>query len=90
MSQAYLQRLMALEKEPLFQHVAVRCICSLLDANPHFNYRESLLEAAVRNISSMDEAIRCSCICYCILYYIKVSVDFLKFPMEEHENEFRE
>ncbi|KAK7312551.1 hypothetical protein VNO77_36490 [Canavalia gladiata] len=58
---AYLQRLIALEKKPLFQHVAVRCICSLLDANPHFNFRESLLDATVRNISSTNEAIRKLC-----------------------------
>ncbi|XP_047171543.1 nucleolar complex-associated protein 3 [Vigna umbellata] len=58
---AYLQRLVALEKKPLFQHVAVRCICSLLDANPHFNFRESLLDATVRNIGSTDEAIRKVC-----------------------------
>ncbi|KAK6645744.1 hypothetical protein PHAVU_L001854 [Phaseolus vulgaris] len=57
----YLQRLMALENKPLFQHVAVRCICSLLDANPHFNYRESLLDATVRNISSTNDAIRKLC-----------------------------
>ncbi|KAK7257069.1 hypothetical protein RIF29_30772 [Crotalaria pallida] len=57
----YLQRLMALEKKPLFQHVAVRCICALLDANPHFNFRESLLDATVRNISSINEAIRKVC-----------------------------
>ena len=59
--QAYLQRLVALEKKPLFQHVAVRCICSLLDANPHFNFRESLLDATVRNISSPNDAIRLCC-----------------------------
>ncbi|KAL2592345.1 hypothetical protein AAZV13_12G063700 [Glycine max] len=58
---AYLQRLVALEKKPLFQHVAVRCICSLLDANPHFNFRESLLDATVRNISSPNDAIRKLC-----------------------------
>ncbi|CAJ1979347.1 unnamed protein product [Sphenostylis stenocarpa] len=58
---AYLQRLVALEKKPLFQHVAVRCICSLLDANPHFNFRESLLDATVRNISSTNDAIRKVC-----------------------------
>ncbi|XP_061350345.1 nucleolar complex-associated protein 3-like, partial [Gastrolobium bilobum] len=55
---AYLQRLIALEKQSLFQHLAVRCICTLLDANPHFNFRESLLDATVRNISSANEAIR--------------------------------
>lgn len=58
---AYLQRLVALEKKPLFQLVAVRCICSLLEANPHFNFRESLLDATVRNISSTNEAIRKLC-----------------------------
>ncbi|XP_027345896.1 nucleolar complex protein 3 homolog isoform X2 [Abrus precatorius] len=58
---AYLQRLIALEKKPLFQLVAVRCICSLLDANPHFNFWESLLDATVRNISSTNEAIRKVC-----------------------------
>ncbi|KAK7404698.1 hypothetical protein VNO78_05654 [Psophocarpus tetragonolobus] len=58
---AYLQRLIALEKKPLFQHVAVRCICSLLDANPHFNFRESLLDATVRSISCPNEAIRKLC-----------------------------
>lgn len=52
---------MALEKQPLFQHIVVRCICTLLDANPHFNFRESLLDATVRNISSTNEAIRSSC-----------------------------
>ncbi|CAI8583203.1 unnamed protein product [Vicia faba] len=55
---AYLQRLIALEKQPLFQLVAVRCICSLLESNPHFNYRETLLDATVRNISSSNDAIR--------------------------------
>ncbi|CAL0328831.1 unnamed protein product [Lupinus luteus] len=57
----YLQRLMILEKKPLFQHVVVRCICSLLDANPHFNFRESLLDATVRNLNSTNEAIRKLC-----------------------------
>ncbi|CAL5192380.1 unnamed protein product [Lathyrus oleraceus] len=58
---AYLQRLIALEKQPLFQLVAVRCICSLLESNPHFNFRETLLNAAVRNISSCNDAIRQLC-----------------------------
>ncbi|XP_028788879.1 nucleolar complex protein 3 homolog [Neltuma alba] len=58
---AYLQRLIDLEHEPLFQHVAVRCICALLDANPHFNFREILLATVVRNISSTSDAIRKLC-----------------------------
>ncbi|PNY07998.1 nucleolar complex protein 3 [Trifolium pratense] len=57
----YLQRLIALEKKPLFQLVAVRCICSLLDSNPHFNFRETLLDATIRNISSSNETIRQLC-----------------------------
>ncbi|KAF8037855.1 hypothetical protein BT93_B0637 [Corymbia citriodora subsp. variegata] len=58
---AYLQKLMALEKVSLYQHAVVRCISTLLDAVPHFNYRESLVEVVVRNISSSDEVIRKLC-----------------------------
>ncbi|KAF7824419.1 nucleolar complex protein 3-like protein [Senna tora] len=54
----YLQRLIALENQPFFQHVAVRCICTLLEANPHFNFRDSLLGAVVRNINSTKDDIR--------------------------------
>ncbi|CAB4277037.1 unnamed protein product [Prunus armeniaca] len=52
---AYLQKLAALEKQSSFQHVAFRCICTLLDAAPHFNYRESLLGVVIRNIGSPDD-----------------------------------
>ncbi|KAI9116384.1 hypothetical protein K1719_012551 [Acacia pycnantha] len=58
---AYLQRLIDLEHQPLFQHVAVRCICTLLDANPHFNFRQILLGTVVSNISSTNDAIRKLC-----------------------------
>ncbi|KAL3746308.1 hypothetical protein ACJRO7_015289 [Eucalyptus globulus] len=58
---AYLQKLMVLEKVSLYQHAVVRCICTLLDAVPHFNYCESLVEVVVRNISSSDEVIRKLC-----------------------------
>ncbi|KAK4285685.1 hypothetical protein QN277_002353 [Acacia crassicarpa] len=58
---AYLQRLIDLEHQPLFQHVAVRCICTLLDANPHFNFRQILLGTVVNNISSTNDAIRKLC-----------------------------
>ncbi|MBA0728030.1 hypothetical protein Golax_000965 [Gossypium laxum] len=54
----YLQKLLALEKQPRFHHVVVRCICTLLDAVPHFNFRESLLVAVVRNIGSSDDVVR--------------------------------
>ncbi|XP_021820779.1 nucleolar complex protein 3 homolog isoform X1 [Prunus avium] len=58
---AYLQKLAALEKQSSFQHVAFRCICTLLDAAPHFNYRESLLGVVIRNIGSPDDVIRKLC-----------------------------
>lgn len=56
--QAYLQRLMALKQKASFQRVAIRCICTLLDAVPHFNFRESLLAAVIHNISSPDDVVR--------------------------------
>ncbi|OVA07896.1 CCAAT-binding factor [Macleaya cordata] len=57
----YLQRLIALEKQSSFQHVAVRCMCSLLDAVPHFNFRENLLAAVINNMSSPDDVTRKLC-----------------------------
>ncbi|KAK6230971.1 hypothetical protein QUC31_002489 [Theobroma cacao] len=57
----YLQKLLALEKRPIFHHVVVRCICTLLDAVPHFNFCESLLGAVVRNIGSSDDVVRRLC-----------------------------
>ncbi|KAK8545849.1 hypothetical protein V6N13_067111 [Hibiscus sabdariffa] len=57
----YLQKLLALEKQPIFHHVVVRCVCTLVDAVPHFNYRESLLVAVVRNIGSSDDVVRRLC-----------------------------
>ncbi|ERN14796.1 nucleolar complex protein 3 homolog [Amborella trichopoda] len=55
---AYLQKLVAFGKQPFFQQVAVRCICNLLEAVPHFNYRENLLAETVKNTSSSDDVIR--------------------------------
>lgn len=66
-SQAYLQRLAALEKQPSFQHVAFRCICTLLDAVPYFNFREDLLGIVIKNISSSDEVVR---LCYICTYFL--------------------
>ncbi|OMP06730.1 CCAAT-binding factor [Corchorus olitorius] len=57
----YLQKLLALEKQPMFHHVVVRCICTLLDAVPHFNFSQSLLGAVVRNIGSSDDVVRRLC-----------------------------
>ena len=52
--------LIMLEKKPSFQHVAIHCICTLLDAVPHFNFQESLPGVIVRNIGSSDDVIRFS------------------------------
>ncbi|XVF79546.1 hypothetical protein PTKIN_Ptkin14bG0231800 [Pterospermum kingtungense] len=57
----YLQKLLALEKLPMYNHIVVRCICTLLDAVPHFNFRESLLAAVVRNIGFSDDVVRRLC-----------------------------
>lgn len=58
---AYLQKLMALEKVSSFKRVAIRCICTLLEANPRFNFRESLVGVVINNISSTDDVIRKLC-----------------------------
>ncbi|KQK21286.1 hypothetical protein BRADI_1g59970v3 [Brachypodium distachyon] len=58
---AYLQKLISLEKQPYFYHVAVRCMCSLLDAAPHFNFRESLLASVIKNLSSSNNVARKLC-----------------------------
>ncbi|KAK7850418.1 nucleolar complex protein 3 like protein [Quercus suber] len=58
---AYLQWLIMLEKKPSFQHVAVHCICTLLDAVPHFNFQEILVGVIVRNIGSSDDVTRLFC-----------------------------
>ncbi|KAL1205656.1 Nucleolar complex-associated protein 3 [Cardamine amara subsp. amara] len=58
---AYLQKLIILEKLPVYNQVATRCICTLLEAVPHFNYRDNLLISIVRNISSPDEVVRRLC-----------------------------
>ncbi|KAK9153062.1 hypothetical protein Sjap_000542 [Stephania japonica] len=58
---AYLQKLIVLEKQVSFHHVSIRCMCTLLEAVPHFNFRDNLLAAIVRNISSTDDSIRKQC-----------------------------
>ncbi|KAF5189934.1 Nucleolar complex protein 3-like protein [Thalictrum thalictroides] len=57
----YLQKLVALEKKSSFQDVIVRCMCDLLEAVPHFNFRGNLLAAVVNNISSTNDVIRKHC-----------------------------
>lgn len=58
---AYLQRLLTLQQNSGFHRVVVRCLCTLLDAHPHFNFREKLLPAVVRNLNSSDEVTRKLC-----------------------------
>ncbi|PHT50683.1 hypothetical protein CQW23_10430 [Capsicum baccatum] len=58
---AYIQKLIAIEKQDVYKRFAVRCICSLLEAVPHFNLRENLLAAVIRNISSEDDISRKLC-----------------------------
>ncbi|CAN4092491.1 unnamed protein product [Withania somnifera] len=57
----YIHKLIALEKQAVYKRVAVRCICTLLEAVPHFNLRENLLAAVIRNISSEDDISRKLC-----------------------------
>lgn len=56
--QAYVQKLVALQQQTVYKQVATRCLCTLLAAVPHFNYRESLLAAVVKEISSQDDVVR--------------------------------
>ncbi|KAL7088307.1 hypothetical protein ACP275_13G120100 [Erythranthe tilingii] len=58
---AYVQKLVALQQQTVYKRVAVRCLCTLLEALPHFNFRESLLAAVVKNISSQDDVVRKFC-----------------------------
>ncbi|XP_057978054.1 nucleolar complex-associated protein 3 [Malania oleifera] len=57
----YLQKLIAFEKQSEFHHVAICCVCTLLDAVPHFNFRESLLAVVIKNIGSPDDVTREFC-----------------------------
>ncbi|KAL8461920.1 hypothetical protein ACS0TY_033118 [Phlomoides rotata] len=58
---SYVQKLIALQKHPVYKRVAVRCLCTLLAAVPHFNFRESLLTAVMTNIISQDDVVRKLC-----------------------------
>jgi nucleolar complex protein 3 len=64
---SYLQKLIIFEKQSVYNQIANRCLCTLLEAVPHFNYRDNLLIAVVRNISSPDEVVRRLC-CSTIRY----------------------
>ncbi|CAM8992703.1 unnamed protein product [Rhodiola kirilowii] len=58
---AYLQGLISLEQELPFQHVVIRCLCSLLEAVPHFNFRGILIKAVVEKMGSADDVVRKLC-----------------------------
>ncbi|PQP93620.1 nucleolar complex protein 3 homolog [Prunus yedoensis var. nudiflora] len=51
----------SIRKAVLISACGISCICTLLDAAPHFNYRESLLGVVIRNIGSPDDVIRKLC-----------------------------
>ncbi|KAF8402379.1 hypothetical protein HHK36_013334 [Tetracentron sinense] len=77
-TQAYLQKLVTLEKQRLVKHAAVFCMCHLVDAVPHFNFRESLLAAVIKNISSPDDFIR---FCYILILFLYISKNCLNDQM---------
>ncbi|KAL6546976.1 hypothetical protein OROMI_022697 [Orobanche minor] len=58
---AYVQKLVAMQQHTVYKRVAIRCLCTLLAAVPHFNFRDSLLAAVVKNISSQDDVVRKLC-----------------------------
>ncbi|XP_027063917.1 nucleolar complex-associated protein 3 isoform X1 [Coffea arabica] len=58
---AFVQKLIALEEQAVYKRVAMRCICTLLEAVPHFNFRDNLLVAVVKGISSQDDVVRKLC-----------------------------
>ncbi|XP_021774492.1 nucleolar complex protein 3 homolog [Chenopodium quinoa] len=58
---AYLQRLFTLQPLPEFNRVAVRCLCTLLDAHPHFNFRQNIIPAVVKCLASADDVVRKFC-----------------------------
>ncbi|XP_057818139.2 nucleolar complex-associated protein 3 isoform X2 [Cryptomeria japonica] len=56
--QTYIQKLMTLEHDSSSCKIALRCMCCLLEAIPHFNYRDSLLAAVIPHVSSIDDSSR--------------------------------
>ncbi|CAM6103085.1 unnamed protein product [Calypogeia fissa] len=59
--QAYVQLLVKSAKTRSLRWTALRCLCGLLDAVPHFNYRESILSAVVPRMASDDENFSIMC-----------------------------
>ncbi|XP_075481677.1 nucleolar complex-associated protein 3 isoform X1 [Primulina tabacum] len=58
---AYILKLVALQQQTVYKRVTANCLCTLLAAVPHFNFRESLLAAVVSNLSSQDDVVRKLC-----------------------------
>ncbi|KAG6554448.1 hypothetical protein Mapa_003826 [Marchantia paleacea] len=55
--QAYVQFLVKSAKSKTKRLTALRCICTLLEAVPHFNYRDSLLKTIVPRLMASDDEI---------------------------------
>ncbi|KAL3685934.1 hypothetical protein R1sor_003956 [Riccia sorocarpa] len=55
--QTYIQFIVRSAKSRSKRMTALKCICTLLEAVPHFNFRESLLKAVVPRLMSSDDDI---------------------------------
>lgn len=58
MVQKYVQTLIRSAKSPARRLTALKCMCGLLEAAPHFNYRDSMLKSMVPRMMSFDDEIR--------------------------------
>ncbi|KAG0625935.1 hypothetical protein M758_2G089700 [Ceratodon purpureus] len=55
--QKYVQTLIRAAKSPARRLASLKCMGALLDAAPHFNYRDSMLKAMVPRMMSFDDEI---------------------------------
>lgn len=55
--QKYVQTLIRSAKSPARRLTALKCMCGLLEAAPHFNYRDSMLKSMVPRMMSFDDEI---------------------------------
>lgn len=55
--QKYVQTLIRAAKSPARRITSLKCMCALLEAAPHFNYRDSMLKAVVPRTMSFDDDI---------------------------------
>lgn len=56
--QKYVQTLIRAAKSPARRLTALKCMCGLLEAAPHFNYRDSMLKSMVPRMMSFDDEVR--------------------------------